>query len=114
MGNKSNNCLGVAVDVRPIKTKEDYDWAMAQIDELWETKADAPDADRLEVLTILLDAYEEKHHSIPPPDPVAAIEYYMDTMPAEPEFEGWLETVTAIRSIIASAMELWQRLEAAL
>ena len=67
------------MDIRPIRTEEDYDWAMAQIDELWGAEIGSPEDDRLEVLTILVDAYEEKHYRIPPPDPIDAIEYHMDS-----------------------------------
>ena len=38
-----------------------------------------PDADRLEVLSTLVVAYEEEHYPIPTPDPVEAIRYYMES-----------------------------------
>jgi HTH-type transcriptional regulator/antitoxin HigA len=37
------------------------------------------EADRLDILTTLVEAYEEKHHRIPLPDPVDAIQYYMES-----------------------------------
>jgi HTH-type transcriptional regulator/antitoxin HigA len=33
----------------------------------------------LEVLTTLIEAYEDKHYPIPDPDPVEAIKYYMES-----------------------------------
>ncbi len=64
--------------IRPIKTEQDYDEAMAEIDRLWGAEPDTPEGDRLEVLLTLVEAYEERHHSIDPPDPVDAILFRLE------------------------------------
>lgn len=38
----------------------------------------APEAEKLEILVTLVDAYEAKHHRIDPPDPIEAIRFRMD------------------------------------
>jgi HTH-type transcriptional regulator/antitoxin HigA len=38
-----------------------------------------PDGDRLEVLTILVEHYENRHDAVPLPDPIEAIEYPMQS-----------------------------------
>ena len=66
------------MEIRPIKTEQDYDTALAEIEALWGADADTPDGDKLDVLITLVEAYESKHHPIAPPDPVEAILFRMD------------------------------------
>jgi HTH-type transcriptional regulator / antitoxin HigA len=67
------------IKVKPIKTENDYEEALAEIEKLLETKPGTPDADRLEILTTLVEAYEDEHYAIPLPDPVEAIKYYLES-----------------------------------
>ena len=67
------------MEIRPIKTEADYEAALAEIEELFEAELGTPEGDRLEVLTTLVEAYEDVHYSIPSPDPVEAIRYYMES-----------------------------------
>ena len=67
------------MDIRPIKTETDYHSALRQIDRLWRAEPDTPEGDKLEVLVALVEAYEKKHHPIPLPDPIDAIEYYIES-----------------------------------
>ena len=65
--------------VRPIKTEADYEAALAEVEVLLDAASDTPEADRLDVLVTLIQAYEAKQFSIPLPDPITAIEYYMES-----------------------------------
>jgi HTH-type transcriptional regulator/antitoxin HigA len=64
--------------VRPIKTKADYEAAMARIERLWDAAPGSEDADTLEVLAVLVDAYENEHAEILPPNPIDAILFRME------------------------------------
>ena len=64
--------------VRPIKTKADHEAAMAQIEKLWDAAPGSEDADTLEVLAVLVEAYENEHVEILPPDPIDAILFSME------------------------------------
>ena len=68
-----------SASLRPIKTEEDHRAALAEIEQLFDATPNTPEGDRLDVLTLLVTAYEEAHHPILPPDPVAALEYYMES-----------------------------------
>ncbi len=57
------------MNIRPIKTETDYEWTLAEIERLFDAEADTPDGDRLDVLVTLVEAYEDKHYSIPLPGP---------------------------------------------
>jgi len=69
----------VIMDIRPIKTEADYQAALAEIERLFGAAPNTPEGDRLDVLTTLVQAYEEQHYYIPAPDPVEAIKYYMES-----------------------------------
>ena len=68
------------MEIHPIKTETDYDAALAEIDRLWGSKEGSPDGDRLDVLLVLVESYEAKHHAIAPPDPIEAIKFRMEQM----------------------------------
>jgi HTH-type transcriptional regulator/antitoxin HigA len=65
-------------DVKPIRTEKDYEAALAAVERLWGAKGGAPNGDRLDVLATLIDAYEEKHFPMDPPDPIEAIKFRME------------------------------------
>ncbi len=69
----------VVMDIRPIKTETDYEWALAEIERLLDAEPDTPNGDRLDVLVTLVEVYEDEHYSIPLPDPIEMIQYYMES-----------------------------------
>ncbi len=52
------------MDITPIKTEADYEVALAENEALMNAEPDTPAGDRLDVLTTLVEAWEEKHHRI--------------------------------------------------
>ena len=64
--------------IQPIKTEQDYERALKEIDRLSDAKPNSMDGDLLELWVTLVDAYEAKHHAIPPPDPIEAIKFRME------------------------------------
>src|SRR5712691_318240 len=65
-------------DVKPIRTKKDYEAALSDIERLWGAKSGTPEGDRLDVLATLVDAYEAVHFPMDPPDPIEAIRFRME------------------------------------
>lgn len=65
-------------DIKPIRTKKDYEEALAEVERLWGAKMGTSDGDRLDVLATLIDAYENAHYPMDPPDPVEAIKFRME------------------------------------
>ena len=45
-----------------------------------DAEAGTPELDELELLTALVEMYEDKHYPINPPDPVDAIKFRMDQL----------------------------------
>ena len=66
--------------IKPLRSKKDLSEALARIDELIDAQHGTPEYDELEILSTLVEAYEDKHCPILPPDPVEAIKFRMDQM----------------------------------
>jgi HTH-type transcriptional regulator / antitoxin HigA len=64
--------------VKPIRSKANYEAALAEIERLRGTKAGTPEDDRLDVLATLVDAYESEQYPVDPPDPIEAIKFRME------------------------------------
>ncbi len=67
------------MEIRPIRNDADYQAALAEIEMLFSARPGTPEGDRLDVLTTLVEAYEAKHLPIAAPDPIAMIEYIMES-----------------------------------
>jgi HTH-type transcriptional regulator/antitoxin HigA len=67
------------MNIKPIKTENDYHEALKETEKLMFAQKDTPQGDRLDVLVTLIEAYEEKHHPILPPEPVEAIIHQMES-----------------------------------
>lgn len=68
------------MDIKPIRTKRDYLRALRRIDELWGAAEGTAAGDELDVLATLVDAYENDHFPIEPPDAVSAIRFRLEEM----------------------------------
>lgn len=66
------------MDIKPIKTKRDYEAALAEIEGQMTAKRNTPEGDRLDVLVTLVEAYEARHFPLDLPDPVEAIKFVME------------------------------------
>lgn len=66
------------MDIRPIKSDEDYRNTLREIESLMRAAAGSPEGERLDVLVTLVEAYERQHFPLDLPDAVAAIKFVMD------------------------------------
>ena len=66
------------MNIKPIKTQEDYNTTLSQIESLMDAKPNTLQMDELEVLTTLVEAYERQHYAIDAPDPIEAIKFRME------------------------------------
>jgi HTH-type transcriptional regulator/antitoxin HigA len=80
--------------LKPIRNEEDYESALQEIDRLWDVEAGTPESDILEILVTLVEAYEKQHYDLPPPEPIAALEYFMESRGwTRKELEPCIDTV---------------------
>jgi len=68
------------MEIKPVKTEQDYNMSIKRIEELWGAKIDTPEGDELDLLCTLVESYEMKHYPIAPPDPIDAIKFRMEQM----------------------------------
>ncbi len=61
-----------------IKTEKQHNEAMERIDELFDAKQNTKEFDELELLVMLVSAYEDKYYHIEAPDPIEAIKFRME------------------------------------
>ena len=66
------------MNIKPIKNEQDYTNSLSLIESLMSAKPNTLEMDELEVLTTLVEAYEEKFYNIDAPDPIEAIKFRME------------------------------------
>lgn len=66
------------MDIKPIRTKRDYEGALRTVEKLMDAKRGTPEGDRLDVLVTLIEAYEARRFPMDLPDPIAAIRFVME------------------------------------
>lgn len=68
------------MEIRPIRSSKDYETALESVARLMELDPEpgTPDGDALDILTTLVEVYEDAHFPIDAPDPIAAIEFRME------------------------------------
>jgi HTH-type transcriptional regulator/antitoxin HigA len=66
--------------LKPVKTKKDYEAALERAYELMQKdlKEGSRLSHELEILSVLIEEYENKHYPIPPPHPIAAIKFRIE------------------------------------
>ncbi|MBY3788997.1 MULTISPECIES: helix-turn-helix domain-containing protein [Photobacterium] len=71
------------MNIKPIKTAEDNRAALARIEQLWDAEPNTAEFDELEVLSTLVEAFEEANYPFSPPDPIEAIRFRMEQLGLE-------------------------------
>ena len=66
------------MDIKPIRSKRDYEAALRAVEKLMTAKRNSPEGDALDVLVTLIEAFEAKHFPLDLPDPVEAIRFVME------------------------------------
>ena len=66
--------------IKAIKTEEDYEKALLRLEEIFHAPANTEEGDESEVLSILIEKYEDEHYPIEAPDPIEAIKFRMEQM----------------------------------
>lgn len=89
------------MDIKPIRTEADYRNALSLIDTLVDCADNSEEADKLDILSILIENYENEHYPIAPPDPIDAIKFRMEqTGMSEQEIGVYLGDETTTRAIL--------------
>ncbi|MGF7137953.1 helix-turn-helix domain-containing protein [Roseimarinus sediminis] len=68
------------MQIKAIKTEEDYNKALRRLEEIFHAPIDSPDGDEAEVLSILIEKFEDENYPVDAPDPIEAILFRMEQM----------------------------------
>ena len=66
--------------IKVIKTEEDYEAALKRLEQIFHAQENTPEGDEAELLTVLIEKYEDEHYPIDDPDPIEAIKFRMEQM----------------------------------
>jgi HTH-type transcriptional regulator/antitoxin HigA len=67
------------MDLKPIKNESDYQASLKEIEKLFTAEKYSPEWEKLDILTTLVEVYEQEHYPIDPPNAVEAILYYLES-----------------------------------
>lgn len=70
----------MGINVKPIKTKKDYEQALERLEIIFDAKKGTPEGDELEILGILINQYEDEYFPVDLPDPIEAIKFRMEQL----------------------------------
>ena len=66
--------------ILPIRNENDYQKALDRLEDIFDSKKGTEEGDELEILSILIDRYENENFPIGMPDPIEAIKFRMEQM----------------------------------
>ncbi len=68
------------MNIKPIKTKADYEKALERLEIIFDAKKGTKEGDELEILSILIEKFEKENFPIELPDPIEAIKFRMEQL----------------------------------
>jgi HTH-type transcriptional regulator/antitoxin HigA len=68
------------MDIKPIKTKEDYQMSLKRLEVIFDAPVGTVESDEADILGLMIDEYEKRHYPIASPDPIEAIKIRMEEM----------------------------------
>ena len=66
--------------LKPIKSEKDYQDALLRLEVIFDAPIDTKDGDEAEILSLLIENYENEHYPIEAPDPIEAIKIRMEEL----------------------------------
>jgi len=68
------------MEIKPIKTEKDYDKALERLELIFDASPNSKEGDEAEIISLLIENYENKNYPIESPDPIEAIKIRMEEM----------------------------------
>jgi HTH-type transcriptional regulator/antitoxin HigA len=68
------------MEIKAVKTEQNYNEALKRLEDIFHAEIDTPEGDEAEVLSILIEKYEDEQYPIGMPDPIEAIKFRMEQM----------------------------------
>ncbi|MDX5320828.1 MAG: transcriptional regulator [Bacteroidota bacterium] len=68
------------MELKPIKSEQDYYLALERLEQIFDAKPNTPEGDEAEILSLLIENFENKYFPIEAPDPIEAIKIRMEEL----------------------------------
>ena len=68
------------MEIKPIRTTRDYDNALKRLEVIFDAPINTIEGDEAEILSMIIENYENKKYTIGDPDPIEAIKVRMEEM----------------------------------
>ena len=68
------------MEIKPIKNEKDYQNALKRLEVIFDAKINSKEGDEADILSLLIENYENQHFPIEAPDPIVAIKIRMEEM----------------------------------
>jgi HTH-type transcriptional regulator/antitoxin HigA len=68
------------MNIKVIKTEEEYKQALKRLEVIFDAPINSQEGDEAELLSILIEKYEDEHYPIEAPDPIEAIKFRMEQL----------------------------------
>ena len=95
------------MEIKPIKTENDYINSIKRIETLWGAKKDSIEGDELDLLCTLVESYEMHHYPIAPPDPIDAIQFRMEQLGmTKTDLAKYLGTQSRVSEVLSRKRQL--------
>lgn len=99
------------MNIKPIRNDEDLHEAFKRLEEIFQAEPKTPEYDELEILTTLIEVYENKHYPIGPANPIEAIKFRMEQQGLNPrDLEPYIGTSGRVSEILNGKRSLSLRM----
>ncbi|MBZ9779910.1 transcriptional regulator [Psychroflexus sp. CAK8W] len=68
------------MNLKPIKNENDYRNALERLEVIFDAPIDTKEGDEAEILSLMIENYENEHYPIEAPDPIEAIKIRMEEL----------------------------------
>ena len=90
-----------------IKTEQEYDEALARLDEIMDAEPGTPEMDELELLSLLVETYEDEVYPMDMPDPIEAIKFRMEQQGlTRQDMQAYLGSQSRVSEVLNGKREL--------
>lgn len=89
------------MNIKPIRNDDDLSMIFKRLESIFQAEENTPEADEMEILVTLIEAYENKHYAIAPPDPIDAIRFRMEQLTLTPrDLEPYIGSSERVSKIL--------------
>ena len=89
------------MNIKPIRNDDDLQAAFRHLETVFQAEEGTPEADEMEILVTLIEAYENQHYPIGPTDPVEAIQFRMEQQGLTPrDLEAYIGSSGRVSEVL--------------